>query len=192
VNLLDWLLVLIVAASVLQAVIQGFVHEALMLAATMFGLALAIFEYQAVGAWVFRSVHTELLRNFLGFLTVFFLTIIAAALIAKLARGLIGAAGLRWFDRLLGAALGLVRGVLIGTVLLVMLAAFPVSTRMVRFSLLAPDFLSVGDTLVLAMGHTFREQFYSGRELIENARPAISGTMFKGQPISATGDSKKP
>lgn len=145
-HLLDWILLLIVVLSVIPALVKGFVYEALMMAATVAAIVIGLWKYPALAAHI-HWVHAPPLRSFMAFVLIFLAILIAAGIAARIARGLVKAAGLRWFDRLLGGALGLVRGVVICLVLLVVMTAFPFDLPLVRGSAMAPDFLTVGQAL---------------------------------------------
>lgn len=145
-HFLDWILVLIVVVSVIPALVKGFVYEALMMAATVAAIVVGIWKYPAVAAHL-HWISVAPLRSFAAFVLIFLAILIAAGILARIARGLVRAAGLRWFDRLLGGALGLVRGVVICLVLLVAMTAFPFDLPLVHASRFAPDFLTVGQAL---------------------------------------------
>lgn len=171
-SVLDWILLFILAVSVISAIVKGFVHEALMMAATVVGIILGVWLYPSLAShWT--AIHSAPVRNFLAFLAIFLAVLIAAAIVARLARKLIEAAGLRWFDRLLGGALGLVRGVLICIVLLVMLTVFPFDLGLVRRSQLAPDLLVAGDLFAAVLPGQMQQDFQAGlKRLRASAEPA--------------------
>lgn len=168
-NVLDYLLLAIVVFSVIPALVKGFVYEALMMVATVAGVWLAVVRYRQVADLLQGTISNPQGRNFAAFLLILIGVLLAAVLIGKLASSLIAAVGLRWFDRLLGAALGLVRGVLICTVLLIMMTAFPFNLGLMRDSLLAPDFLRAGNDLVGVMPAGVERQFRRGMIQLQQA-----------------------
>jgi membrane protein required for colicin V production len=173
VNVLDYLLLAIVAFSVIPALIKGFVYESLMMAATVVGIWLAVFRYQQVAGLLQGVISNPEGRKFAAFLLILFGVLLAVALIAKLASGLIEAAGLRWFDHLLGMALGLVRGVLICTVLLIMMTAFPFNLGLMSQSSLAPDFLRAGNALVALLPARIGQQFRQGMVKLQHTETTM-------------------
>ena len=180
-HLLDWILLLILAVSVISALVKGFVHEVLMMTATVLGILLATWKYQALAAhWT--VIHQPALRDFLAWMAILCAVLVAAALIAHLARKLIEAAGLRWFDRLLGGALGLVRGVVICIVLLVMLTVFPFNLELLRNSRLAPDLLVAGDLFADVLPGTMQRDFQPGlARLRRSTDPPIAWSTPRGK-----------
>lgn len=158
-HLLDWILLIIVVLSVVPALVKGFVYEALMMAATVAAIILGIWKYPALEAHM-GWVHVAPLRSFLAFLFIFIAVLLAAALAARVLRKMVQAAGLGMADRLLGGALGLVRGVVICLALLIAMTAFPFDLPLVHNSRFAPDFLTVGEAfsgfLPAQMRHGFQ------------------------------------
>ncbi len=158
-NLLDWILLAILLLSMIPAMVKGFVYEVLMMAATIVLIYLAFAHYH----WAARHIGfgTPEVRSFLGFVAILCGGILLAMVLGRLLSRMVHSTPLRWFDRLLGAAFGLVRGVVIVTVLLMMMTAFPVNFGQLQGSLLAPDFLRVGgvfsDFLPQPVGLKFRQ-----------------------------------
>jgi membrane protein required for colicin V production len=162
VTLLDWLLIAIIAFSIITAIAKGFVYEALMMAATVLGVVVAMLKYPQLSGRMVDLIGSPTLRNFVAFIVILVAALLLAAILGKIGSRIIEAAGLRWFDRLLGGALGAVRGVLICIVLLIVLTAFPINLGAISRSRLAPDFLTAGETLVTLMPGNMRVPFHVG------------------------------
>jgi membrane protein required for colicin V production len=75
-------------------------------------------------------------------------------------------AGLSFFDRILGGALGLVRGSLMVAVVLMSMAAFTPSSHWLEGSQLAPYFLVVGRAAIWVAPSELRARFYQGLDLL--------------------------
>ena len=54
-SILDWVIVLIVLLSVLQAIAQGFFYELFALAGVIVGYLVAAWEYPRLAAWYMRT-----------------------------------------------------------------------------------------------------------------------------------------
>ncbi len=161
-NWLDWIFLIIIVFSTVSAFWQGLARELIMLAATILAFGLGAWEYRRV-SWHLRGwIHQPELRDGVGFFFIFVGVLVLAALLTHFLRKLIQAAGLRWFDRLLGAALGLARGVLICAVLLIALMAFPLTGRAVESSRLSPDLLQISYWTAHALPAHFRSRFENG------------------------------
>ena len=88
----------------------------------------------------------------------------------RLARWGLKEAGLRWFDRVLGAAFGLIRGVLVVTVIAFAVASFsPGSTWLAR-SAIAPYLLVLARAGSWVVPGQVRQQFRSGMQVLSDAR----------------------
>ena len=123
-SILDWVMVLMVVLSVLQAIAQGFFHEFFSLAGVIVGYLLAAWEYPRVAAWYAQHVNSQWAADIAGFFTIFLVVVLLAGTVGRIVRWAVHGVGLRWFDRLLGAVFGFVRGAVIGTVIVLALAAF--------------------------------------------------------------------
>ena len=161
-NWLDWLLIGIMAASVLTAAWRGFVQELISLASVVAGLVVAALGYRQSAAWFEDLTKSHEVALAAGFLALFLATLIVGGLIGYLARRLIKTAGLQWFDRFLGAAFGLVRGVVVDSILLMVMVAFAVKPEVVQRSVFSPYVATGARVLVLTMPSGLKEQFRAG------------------------------
>jgi membrane protein required for colicin V production len=91
------------------------------------------------------------------------------ALVSFVVRKLIKTAGVAWFDRFLGGVFGLVRGVLVDSILLLALVAFPIKVEAVRQSSLAPYVATGSRVIALAMPESLQAQFRLGFEKLKQA-----------------------
>ena len=123
-NWLDVALALIVAGSTAAGLSRGFTRTVLGLAAFLFGLLLSSWLYGSVGTMFQDYVSHRTVANFLGFVTVYAAVILAAALAGWLLVKFYKSVGLDWLDRLLGAGVGMARGLLAGCVRVMVLMAF--------------------------------------------------------------------
>jgi membrane protein required for colicin V production len=124
VNLLDLLLVIIVAASVATGLMAGFARVGIGFIATVTGLLCGFWFYGIPAAWLQQHLKSAAASNLIGFFLVFFGFVMAGALFGKLLSKLFRWTGLSWLDRLLGGGFGLVRGSLIAIVFISVLLAF--------------------------------------------------------------------
>jgi membrane protein required for colicin V production len=164
-SILDWVIVLIVALSVLQAIGQGFVYEFFSLAGTVAGYLIAAWEYPWLAAWYSRFLTSTWAADVAGFFTIFFAVILLASILGRLFRSLVQGVGLRWFDRLLGAPFGFVRGVIVSAVVVLALAAFAPKWGLPE-SRIAPFMLVTSRALIWAAPAEMRQRFWDGWELL--------------------------
>jgi membrane protein required for colicin V production len=158
-NWVDWLLVGIMVVSVVFAIRKGFVRELISLAAVIMGIILAALWYPRAATWYEDLTKSHDVALAAGFLTVFGLALVGGAIISLSARYLIQKAGVEWFDRLLGGLFGLLRGLVVDSILLMVLMAFAVKPQAVRDSQLAPYVSTGARALVYLMPRPIRENF---------------------------------
>jgi membrane protein required for colicin V production len=161
-NWLDWILAAIVVASVLTAVMKGFVQELISLASVLIGLVVAAIGYTRAAVWFEDLTKSHQIALGLGFLVLFLGTLLVGALLGAVARKLIKTAGIEWFDRFLGALFGLVRGVLVDAILLMAMLAFAIKADTVRQSALAPYVTTGTRVIAMVMPEELRAQFRLG------------------------------
>jgi len=163
-NWLDCILAAIVAASVITAVMKGFVRELISLGSVLVGLGVAAFGYPRAAGWFDDITKSHEIALGLGFLVLFVGTLIVGTLVGMVARKLIKTSGLEWFDRFLGGIFGLVRGVLVDAILLMAFVAFAIKPEAVRQSVLAPYVTTGARAIALIMPGGLRAQFHLGFE----------------------------
>ena len=161
-NALDWIIAAILALSVLTAMARGFWLEVLSLAGAVVGYLVAAWQYQRVAPWFLEYAKAPWVADAAAFLAVFVAVALLGGIAGHLARWVFQGAGLRWFDRLLGAAFGLLRGALVVTVLVMALTAFQPSARLLAGSRLGPYFLVFGQGASWLAPERVREGFRAG------------------------------
>jgi membrane protein required for colicin V production len=110
---LDWVFAAILLLSMGVGLWRGLVFEVLSLAGWLASFVLAQWWAPAVAEWLPLGQWSPPLRYAAGFVVVLIGSLVVAALLARLARELIEAVGLRPIDRILGGAFGLLRGFVI-------------------------------------------------------------------------------
>ena len=110
---MDWIFVGVLLVSLLVGAWRGLVFEVISVVSWIAAFVLAQWFAPAVAHWLPISSTNEALRYGIGFVLVFVGTIFAGSLIAFVVKKLLAAVGLSPADRMLGAAFGVVRGVVI-------------------------------------------------------------------------------
>ena len=138
-NWLDWTFAVIIVLSVVAAIMKGFVQELISLASLVIALIVAAVAYPRAALWFEDLTKSYEIALGLGFLVLFVGTLLLGAVVSVLARKMVKAAGIQWFDRFLGAVFGLLRGVVVDCILLLVLLAFSIKPQAVQQSSLAPS-----------------------------------------------------
>ncbi|HEV3277449.1 MAG TPA: CvpA family protein [Terriglobia bacterium] len=166
-NWLDWLLALIVVLSLLSGASEGFVRGMIGLASLVVGLAVAAAGYQGLGNALGSWIHSQNAAYGVAFLLLFILVLIVGAVISGFAARMVKAAGIRWLDRLLGLAFGLVRGLIGCAIAIMVMVAFSWAPDAVKNSQLRPITMGSVRTMVAMMPADLRTHFEAGLEAVE-------------------------
>lgn len=179
----DALIIVVVLLSAVAAAAQGFFHEVISLAGVIAGYLLAAWGFHAVAPWFAPYVSSPWVANIAGFFTIFVAVVLLAGIAARIARWSVKEVGLRWFDRLLGAVFGLVRGVLLVMVVVLAVASFGPGSTLLARSRMAPYLLVLARGAVWVAPSQVRQQFRSGMDALRGMRqggpPATPATKGK-------------
>src|SRR5579864_6099546 len=162
----DWVIVAVIVVSVIQAAISGFFHEAFGIAGLVFGYLLAAWNYERLAARFAPHLKSMWLGEIGAFLIIFLAVLFVAGIAGRIARHVVKEAGLSFVDRVLGGALGLLRGSLMVAVILMSMAAFTPTSSWLEGSELAPYFLVVGRAAIWVAPPELRGRFYQGLDLL--------------------------
>jgi membrane protein required for colicin V production len=162
----------LVASSVVSGALRGFVRALLTGAALIIGLILAAQMYEVMGEMlrglkVIESVETA---NAFGFLLIMAIALTGGFLAGRLVKGGLSHARLDWFDRVLGGAFGLLRGLAVCSVLYLALTAFPVSITSVTEARSAPLLAQGAKLLGVFTSQEVRTRFYEGYTELINSK----------------------
>ena len=165
----DWMICAIVLLNVVIAAMQGFFSEILIVGGLVVGYLVAAWKYRSLAEWFETFLKNPWLADVLGFLIIFFATMLLFGIAARLARWIMKQAGLSGFDRFLGALVGLLKGGLMVAVILMCMTAFQPTSKLLQNSQLAPYFLVVGRAAIWLAPSELRARFYQGLDLIHQA-----------------------
>ena len=181
-SIADWIILGFLAFSVTAAAIEGFFHEAFGLAGLVVGYVLAAWQYHRLADWFAPHLKSPWFGEIAGFLIIFFAVLIVAGLAGRIARWAMKKAGLSMIDRILGAVIGLLKGVLVVAIVLTDMTAFAPAARWLAGSQFAPYFLVGGRAAIWVAPPELRQRFYQGLDYL---RQVHSGTD-KIQPRSSS------
>jgi membrane protein required for colicin V production len=175
-NIADWVILGFLIFSVTAAAIEGFFHEVFKLAGLVVGYLLAAWQYHRLAEWFAPHLKSPWLGEIAGFLIIFFAVLFVAGSAGQIARWAMKKAGLSAIDRVLGAMLGLLRGILFVAIVLTAMAAFAPAARWLAGSELAPYFLVGGRAAIWLAPSELRGRFYQGLNYLQHAHSA-TGTL---------------
>ena len=169
-NIADWIILLVIVISVIQAASSGFFQEAFGIAGLVFGYVIAAWQYGNLAGHFAPYVGSHWLGEIVAFLALFLGVMILAGVLGKIVRWIVKEAGLSVVDRFLGGVLGLVRGSLLIAIILVSMTAFTPNSRWLTQSSLAPYFLVVGRAAIWVAPAELRQRFYQGLDYLHRAQ----------------------
>lgn len=177
-NWLDIVLVVILAWSTLSAAYKGFSRVVIGMVTLVVALVLAMWFYGTAGSFIEPYISSHQTANLVGFLAVVLGVYLVGALVGSIVHRFLRTVGLSWIDRLLGAAFGAVRGLLVCMVLLTGFTAFgPRDARnlapsaMVN-SRIAPYVLTASRPFVAIAPMDLKQSFRQQYEKIKKAMPS--------------------
>ncbi|HUX45871.1 MAG TPA: CvpA family protein [Terracidiphilus sp.] len=125
-TLVDWIIVVILASTVLGGLAQGFLRSVFSLGGLILGLILAAWNYRWAAAVMHPFIHNARVADTISFLLIAIVVAVVASILGSLLSKMFHKMGLGCLDRLAGALFGLFQGALIVTVcILVTVAFFP-------------------------------------------------------------------
>ena len=178
----DWVIIVAIGISVVLAAAQGFFYEVFSLAGVVAGYLLAAWEYGPVARWLEPYVKAGWVADAAGFFIVFLAVVLLAGILGRITRWVLKGVGLRWFDRLLGAAFGLVRGVLMVSVVSLAVASFTPGSRILADSSLGPYFLVVARAATWVAPAGVRARFRQGVASLHSMASQPAAAAVGAQP----------
>ena len=167
-TLFDWGIIGVIVLSILLSAAQGFLYELFSLAGVVLGYLGAVWGYHRLSGLFRPYVNATQYADIAAFLTIFFSVLIFAGMVARLARWAMKEVGLRWVDRLLGGAFGLVRGVAIVTVGVLAIAAFAPENQALARSSMGGYFLVAARTATWVAPYELRARVRAGAQSIRD------------------------
>jgi membrane protein required for colicin V production len=125
-TVVDWIIVVVLAASVLAGIARGFFRSAFSLAGLVLGLALAAWNYWRLAAVLKGMIHSVEIADAIAFIVIALLVMAVAAILGALLAKVFEKVGLGCLDRLAGGVFGFIEGlVFVMVCILVTVAFFP-------------------------------------------------------------------
>lgn len=112
-TIFDYIVLIVVAFSVLISVLRGGVREVLSILGWLAAFYVAKTYVGALIPLMPEEIPTDELKTLAAFVILFLLALLVAGLVATGLATLLSKAGLGWFNRIMGALFGLARGLLV-------------------------------------------------------------------------------
>jgi membrane protein required for colicin V production len=170
-NWFDILLLIILAASVIEGVRLGFARVMIGLAALVAGLLLAAWFYGSISPYFEPLIRSKPLAHLAAFFAILIGVQALGALVGLLCAKIFKWTGLGWLDRLLGLAAGALRAAAAAVILVLVFSAFPVKPLedALAGSRAAPRLLNAAQVMVSLCPRELRDDFEEACERLRKA-----------------------
>lgn len=169
-NALDIVIGVVLIYCLVRGIFRGLIEETSSVVGVLGGFYGAFTYYMDAAGLLDRWISNQDYANILGFLIIFTLVVVLVGILGIIIKYLMNIASLGWSDRVFGAGIGIVKGILIVSVLLVALTAFlPKGAPVIKDSLLAPHATRVSETLALVISKEMKTQFNTKMKVLKDA-----------------------
>ena len=163
-NWLDAVLLFILALSVIAGFRKGLSRQIVGLVSVVAAILIGLWTYGLAGGWLQQVAHisSRHAANFAGFGLVFCGVMLLGSLLGFVIHKFLKVTGLSFFDRVLGAGFGVVRGTLIAVALILGIMAFSAEGKppeSVVHSRMAPYAVGAARVFAAMAPHEMREGF---------------------------------
>ena len=185
-NLLDVILIVVIAFSSVYGLFKGLVKEVISLLAVIIGLIGASRFYEGASPLLKDLGLGEQVAKILSFFVLFIVIFIALILIGKLMHKLIHAIFLGWLNRLGGIGFGFIRGIIVsGIIIMILTIILSEKAPILSESKLTPHIMSISKVLVSLVPDDLQKRFMERekklREFWEReSKPKMVGICQKG------------
>lgn len=159
-NLLDIFITVVLAYCLIRGIFRGLIKEISSIIGVLAGFYAAYTYYPDLARLLDRWITSTAYLNILSFLIIFCVIFILVSVLGVVIKYVLKVAFLGWVDRICGAGFGLVKGILIVSVVLMTLTAFLTrGAPVIRDSLLAPHVTVVSENMAKVVSRDMKRAF---------------------------------
>lgn len=161
-NPFDMIAVAILAFCVIRGIFRGLIKEVSSIVGVLAGFYAAYTYYGDLAGFFSSWIDNESYLHIVSFLVLFCLVFFAVSIIGVVIKYVLNIAFMGWFDRTCGAAFGLVKGVLIVSMLFIIFTVFlPQGAPLVKNSILAPQVNRISEKMIKVVPRDMKSKFSS-------------------------------
>ncbi len=169
-NPFDFLVLIILGYGLVRGLFRGLVKEVASIIGVLGGFYLAYSYYGNLSGYLGWITANKGYQMILGFLIIFCGVLILVAGLAMVIKYLLKIAYMGWADRSGGAIFGLIKGMLIVSILFIILTAFlPKDAGLLKNSLLAPHVAWTSEKMARVVSDDMKKNFTSRLEDLKKA-----------------------
>jgi membrane protein required for colicin V production len=159
-NPFDILIIVILGYSLVRGLFRGLVKEASSLIGVLGGFYAAYTYYKVLAGLLAGLIHDTSYLNILSFLIIFSGVLIIVGVLGIIIKYVLNISFLGWADRIGGVVFGVLKGILIVSILFITLTAFlPKGTAFIKNSELAPRVLWISEKLAEVVSKEMKLDF---------------------------------
>jgi membrane protein required for colicin V production len=170
-NVVDVVILLLLALSAISGFRSGLIQCIFSLLGLLAGIAVASWHYKRFAYEFAPVVHSQALAAAIWFCLIALAVMLVAGVLGMLIKGLIHWIGLGWLDSALGLIFGLLRGAVLATLCIVILAAFFPDTRWLGDAQLSRYFLGSAHLTTRITPEELKQKILRGLVVLEQDTP---------------------
>jgi membrane protein required for colicin V production len=160
-NPFDIITTVILGYSSIRGLFRGLVKELSSVVGVLGGFYAAYSYYPTVSELTSGFISDSAYRNIFGFFVIFCAVFVIISIVGVIIKYLLNVAFLGWVDRIGGVMFGVVKGILIVSVLFIALTAFlPKGAPLIKRSHMAPHALWLSENMARAVPQDLKRQFW--------------------------------
>ena len=160
-NPFDIFIIIVVGYSLIRGLFRGLVKEVSSIIGVLGGFYAAYSYYPMVAKLLSGLNINPSYLNILSFLVIFCSILIVISILGVVIKYLMNVAFLGWVDRACGLGFGLIKGLLIVTVLFIILTTFlPKGAPLIKKSVLAPHVIWISEKMVNVVPEEMKKDFF--------------------------------
>jgi membrane protein required for colicin V production len=171
-NVVDIVILLLLVLSAILGFRSGLIQCVFSLAGLIAGIAIASWNYKHFAPELAPTVHSMALAEAICFSLIALAVMLVAGLLGMLIKGLVHGIGLAWLDKSLGLIFGLLRGAVLVTLCIVILAAFYPDTSFLGKAALSRYFLGSAHLTTHMTPRELKDRIVYGLHVLEKDAPS--------------------
>ncbi len=169
-NTFDIVIIIIVGFCLIRGVFRGLIKEISSIIGVFGGFYAAYTYYTVIAKSLSGWISNDSYCNILSFMVIFCGVFLIISILGIIIKYILNIAFLGLVDRICGAGFGIIKGVLIVSVLLITLTSFlPKGAPVIKKSLLAPHVTSISEKMAKVIPKEMKQKFVTRIEELKKA-----------------------
>ncbi len=166
----DFILIIILLYCFIRGIFRGLLKEFSSLIGVLGGFYAAYTYYLSAGIYLKRWISDPDYINILSFLLIFLCVFLIISALGIIIKYILKIVFLGWVDRVFGGAFGILKGILVGSVLLIVFTAFlSKDSDTIKNSKLSPYITSISDQMIKVTPKELKNEYRTKKQDIEKA-----------------------